>query len=528
MGFLKKLFGWVIKPLTKWYKGAIDSKDRHKIKERTQTNSFMHRLKLDVATSPDSFSFLVVGDSGHGGPDQKAKTAVADAMWKEVHDALAFTIHVGDVVYMDGAKEGYPDRFIRPYRQWLKDSTSEYHGMVFEKAFLPIYGNHDYYDFPDIPVIGDIVGRLSDSIGSGSHNGKVFEEAFVQTKALGGADALDYIPGDTDKTRIPNRYYWFTYGDCAFIGLDSNTLDGVEGTREVDRDAVKRREKEAKKRQKKHEEDLKQLMKDKKMWDKESRKWLTDDARRRGDEIIEEIAESAKEVRMLKKARKSSRKDHDRVQIEWLKTVLRHEDVVSKKWKIVYMHHSLYSSEDGHTDDPDAEGLRQNLQDIFAGTFDGHDGQRVHLVLSGHSHCFEWLSSRSPGDQDICYVVTGGGGRPLRESALSKTTKAHSADEAAQTRTGQKQDHFSELATSRAFAKRYNFVKVEMTAGKLIVTPVQVNVDEASPDHMSVQRFTKLDSFVPVEGGWSGYESKDDQPLRSIHVHHDRPPTESG
>ena len=229
MGLLKK----AIRFAKKLVAGEIDSKDRKKIKERTKTAHFNYRLRLADEASGSPFSLLVLGDSGAKGA---AKIRVGQAMRKERE--IAFVLHLGDVVYLSGSKEGYPDRVIQPYQHWLVDRTVKSHkDLLFNTPFLPIYGNHDYFDFADIPIIGDLAGEISDNIGSGSHNGRVFEEAFVQADASLVTDGvLDYIPNK--QTRIPNRYYWFTYGNCVFMALDSNTLDGVPRREKAESNAL--------------------------------------------------------------------------------------------------------------------------------------------------------------------------------------------------------------------------------------------------------------------------------------------------
>ena len=131
---------------------------------------------------------------------------------------------------------------IKPYRHWLKDGKhSRFDDMVFTKPFLPIYGNHDYYDFKKaIPGLGGFLAKVSKEIGAGSKNGRVFEQAFVEKDTSRVQDGcLPYVTGE--RTRIPNRYYWFTHGPCAFFALDSNTLDGVENPSGEQRDDLDRR-----------------------------------------------------------------------------------------------------------------------------------------------------------------------------------------------------------------------------------------------------------------------------------------------
>lgn len=81
-------------------------------------------FRTDAPGEP--FSFLVLGDSGSGSPDQ---LAVADRM----RDAGAdFVLHTGDVIYPRGGAEDYDARYFRPYRDLIR-----------RVVLWPCIGNHD-------------------------------------------------------------------------------------------------------------------------------------------------------------------------------------------------------------------------------------------------------------------------------------------------------------------------------------------------------------------------------------------------
>ena len=67
-------------------------------------------------------------------------------------DGSQFVLHTGDVVYLVGSSEYYPKNFISPYREFLvrgeEYKNITYDQMVFKMPFLPVPGNHDYYDLP--------------------------------------------------------------------------------------------------------------------------------------------------------------------------------------------------------------------------------------------------------------------------------------------------------------------------------------------------------------------------------------------
>src|SRR5215218_4182565 len=146
---------------------GIDTKDRVKIEERTRARipaelgDFDFRLHFADAPA-GAFSFLALGDSGSMGPKEQIKFEVARMMAAE--ENVSMVLHLGDVVYLSGSADGYRDRFILPYHRWLvrgKDQPS-HANMLFNPPFLPLYGNHDYYDVNDalqlIPILGDLLG----------------------------------------------------------------------------------------------------------------------------------------------------------------------------------------------------------------------------------------------------------------------------------------------------------------------------------------------------------------------------------
>ncbi|MEO1593014.1 MAG: hypothetical protein AAFU71_17230 [Cyanobacteria bacterium J06632_22] len=117
----------------------------------------------DAQPSTDSFTFMVLGDSGtgryHGDSPQRQ---VAEALWAYGKEAR-FTLHTGDVVYLVGSREQYPENFIAPYREHLLGGETPqqiaYDRMVFNRPFLPTLGNHDYYDLPLLAGVASGVTR---------------------------------------------------------------------------------------------------------------------------------------------------------------------------------------------------------------------------------------------------------------------------------------------------------------------------------------------------------------------------------
>jgi hypothetical protein len=130
---------------------------------------------------------------------------------------------------------------------------------------------------------------------------------------------------------------------------------------------------------------------------------------------IRELSESALDVqRELAQERGRMRyrpADYDQGQIDWLIAALAEsERLAPDAWRIVYFHHPLYTTIRNHCEGADVQGVRANLTPILR--------DRVHLVLTGHSHAFEWVRSSALPHTGL--FVTGGGGQvSLRSSILS-------------------------------------------------------------------------------------------------------------
>jgi 3',5'-cyclic AMP phosphodiesterase CpdA len=233
------------------------------------------RLALENAPQEFSeFSFLVLGDSGTGRHRSSSpQRQVAEQLMNHQNGAQ-FVLHTGDVVYLVGSSEQYRENFIKPYREWLVGEDYHhiaYDRMVFKLPFLPVLGNHDYYDLP--PLLGffsGIAGPLRYALRSyvdidvgwhGSYKGDAFARAFMDylkgvpgfqlsqhldqyyLGELDGSRCLSYRP--KQYTRIPNRYYQFRYSGIDFFALDSNTFNQPLPLSLTDEDRPNRKELQA-------------------------------------------------------------------------------------------------------------------------------------------------------------------------------------------------------------------------------------------------------------------------------------------
>jgi hypothetical protein len=117
------------------------------------------------------FSFIVFGDSGKG---TRAQYALAQQMLERRPD---FMLHTGDLVYSDGARHKYPDRFFGPYRK-----------TIARVPFFPCLGNHDI-----------------------AEDGRALPYESVFELPQNGPDG-----------RPADHEYWFDYGSARFAVFDSN------------------------------------------------------------------------------------------------------------------------------------------------------------------------------------------------------------------------------------------------------------------------------------------------------------------
>jgi hypothetical protein len=127
-------------------------------------------------------------------------------------------------------------------------------------------------------------------------------------------------------------------------------------------------------------------------------------------QLSEEALDVQRELALERHRQRYRPEDYDGAQLQWLERSL--TEAIQERpngWRILYLHHPLYTTISNHCERPDVQGLRQNLLSMLQG--------RVHLVLSGHSHAFEWFRSEALPHTGI--FVTGGGGQvSLRPSML--------------------------------------------------------------------------------------------------------------
>lgn len=197
-------------------------------------------------SEPDTWDFLAVGDTGDAdsaGPEDSPQDAVGREMGRDAaapvgNGSARLVVHTGDVIYMAGERRLYDRNFRRPYGPFLTPGSTV-DNLIFRLPFLPVPGNHDYYDLGSwatwlfrVPLLGRGLRALAHKIFAfgvpegGSDMGRAYMEAFVDLSTdarAATATPLTYQLGE--HTKIPNRYYQYSVGGVDFFAVDSNTLD---------------------------------------------------------------------------------------------------------------------------------------------------------------------------------------------------------------------------------------------------------------------------------------------------------------
>lgn len=404
------------------------------------------RLVLTDSPGADaSFSFLVLGDSGTGRHRRSSpQRQVAEQLLAQ-GDPPGFILHTGDVVYLVGSSEQYRQNFIKPYREWLVGGEAyrsiAYHRMIFQRPFLAVPGNHDYYDLPPLlGLLAGITGPLRYALRSvldldvgwhGSHQGDAYARAFLDylqaipnrhlgthldrhyTSNWNGSRCLTYQPGQF--TRLPNRYYTCHYGGIDIFALDSNTFnqplplaDTVGGQQQRQQLADQRRQLEADKATL-----IRQI----------GFTMIGSNPDLQAEDITEEIEQIDEQLYDIDKQLSAAPVPViDFEQLHWLR------DRLIASWRnpavrgrILVCHHPPYVTEATKWSQGQTLAVRYHLRQVLdavqAEVGDLTQGQPlVNLGLTGHAHCLEYLQTGDTGhgDAQIPWVVCGGSGYSLR------------------------------------------------------------------------------------------------------------------
>lgn len=396
------------------------------------------RLVLD-STNPGThdegaFHFLVLGDSGTGRHRRHSPPRHVAERLLDHKSAAAFLLHTGDVVYLVGAAAQYRNNFLRPYREWLSHGDQwqqlRPQGLLFNQPFLPVLGNHDYYDLhPLISAAAAITlplrSRLQwlhdvDTGWQGSDQGGAFAQAFLDvlsdvptnqleahldhhyTAEWNGQRCLRYQPNL--HTRLPNRYYRFRHAGVDVFALDSNTLIAPV-TSGDDRWLLQQRLKSL------ETEQLRCLKALSNASHNESER----------DGLLEDL-ETLQEEQLDLQRRLQPSQAVDSQQLDWLRDglIASHRDPQARG-RILTLHHPPYVTERTKWSQADTLAIRHRLRAVLSDVQTQLGGEKrnsrvVDLVLSGHAHCLEVLRTHDTGhgDAHTNWVVCGGSGYSLR------------------------------------------------------------------------------------------------------------------
>lgn len=507
---------------------------QHPVFQEQQIDQTRLLLADGHASDPD-FSFLVIGDSGSGPhPDHHPQRRIAEQMLPHLEDCR-FLLHTGDVVYQVGSQEQYPENFIKPYREWLvggsRPDRIAYDRMVFRHPFLPVPGNHDYYNLPWLysamvqlsKPLRQLLGmRLKPNVGwHGSNVGDAYARAFLDylkgctpeelkqhlmTRYTGITESgrcLVYRPGEY--TRLPNRYYHFRYGGIDFFALDSSTFNApspLPSTRDGNA--------------------YRQLLEtQRQIIEQEKQQVIAEAAHLRagGEHTAERLDDLQAKLEQFeemqldidKQLAATSMATVDVEQLTWLKQQLIaswHNPAV--RGRIVFFHHPPYVTETTKASQGQTLAVRHHFRwvldeaaEVLAAAGDRCLSQArpmVDLVICGHAHCFEYLRTVDTGhsDRSINWLVCGGSGLSLRRQQIQGAelheTFPDEVNGTGDVRLVAKSQLFVGLTGHKTERRRpYSFLRIDVKAGETPKFVVRPHISERY--HQGWQNYT-LDPLV--------------------------------
>lgn len=406
----------------------------------------------DGQNNSSEFSFLVVGDSGAGPQGgHNPQRQVAELMLAHRNDCR-FVLHTGDVIYLVGSSEYYLENFIQPYREFLvggeQPKQIAYDHMVFNQPFLPVPGNHDYYDLPfvyglmaqtTLPLRHLLRFQLDLDIGwHGSGQGRAYAKAFLDyLKTFKTQEALShhldshysaktstgrclvYQPGRF--TRLPNRYYTFRSGGIDFFALDSNTFNApppLAATQQGDdfRRQLENRRDELLQQKNKILETCPHLSPN-----RPGEAEQLDELRTK----LTQIDEIQLDIEKQLASDETTVTDFE--QLYWLQQrLIESWHSTGARGRVVYFHHPPYVTEATKWQQGQTLAIRHRLRQVLDAVSKAVGSLAagrpiVDLFLSGHAHCLEYLRTEDTGhaDSHLNWLVCGGSGFSLRRQRSS-------------------------------------------------------------------------------------------------------------
>jgi 3',5'-cyclic AMP phosphodiesterase CpdA len=479
----------------------------------------------DVPTGPEPFSFLVLGDSGTGRHRRSSpQRQVAELLFAQ-GDGVRFVLHTGDVVYLVGSSEQYRENFVRPYREWLVGGDDHrripYDRMVFRLPFLPVPGNHDYYDLPlPLGLLSGLTSPLRLLLRSvidldvgwhGSHVGEAYARAFLDvladvpeaqlgahlerhyTASVDGARCLRYEPGRF--TRLPNRYYTVRVAGIDVFALDSNTfnqplpLAGSAAGLEIRQRLQRRRQVLEASRNLLLQQIGAAVLHP--SGDEDAREDLTEEI----EQLDEQLLDIDKQLAAAGEA-----PDLDLEQLDWLR------DQLVASWRnpavrgrILVLHHPPYVSEATKWDQGQTLAVRHQLRRVFDQVAerlgDRAAGQPlVNLGLSGHAHCLEYVQTAGTGhgDAHIPWLICGGSGYSLRRQRREGPL-LHETIDGSERLVACSRLFVGRSGQGSSLRRRYSGLRIDVAGGeslRLSLTPLLAEKVNGVWRHDTLESFT--------------------------------------
>ncbi len=356
------------------------------------------------------FSFTVMGDTDAGDtdagelnadPNHNFSALFAQQMIDQSQESR-FWLHTGDVVYPLGTYQNYWSGFLRPYRALLASlparasyasqnsgsqsshKLEESSAVVFNRPVLPVPGNHDYAQLPfwsncRQQMLTFLCDRLRQFAGIdwghyGGQGGKAYGQTFLDDLSKLSLEQLKHhliahytvrLPAQSHDAAEPT--YCLDYAPGQFTRLPNRYYTFHYGG--IDFFAL------------------------------DSNTW-----------------KSSPEV-----------SGFDQAQLDWLEQGLvnswRSSDSVGR---IIYLHHSPYTTESSRWQQPETLWVRRHLRRVLdnvkatlaldIGEHVADSSPLVDLVISGHAHCLEHVTTGQTGhgDANLNWLICGGSGISLR------------------------------------------------------------------------------------------------------------------
>jgi len=451
------------------------------------TNSAIDQTRMVIADAPvgeSSFSFIVIGDTDAGAKARKGKSAAsfseafAEQLLAHMGDSR-FLLHTGDITYPTGSYQNYLSGFLFPYRQLFSHlPKSPAYGeadIVSKLPLLPVPGNHDYarpvrntrYGYRLWRFVCDRLREtLNIDLGCyGGEGGEAYGKTFL--------DNLAALTPEQLKQHLA-AHYSATGG--------SATGDGTHSDKEKETSSC--------------------LHYQAGQFTRLPNRYYT--FRYGGVDFF------ALDSNTWNTASEAVGFDFE--QLDWL------EEVLVRSWtaadvthRIVYLHHSPYTTESSRWQQSETLWVRRHLRATLARVKERLGRSQkdlavtplLDLVISGHAHCLEHLktSGNKQADTYIDWLVCGGSGIDVRSQRKADTADiletlcldgrryleivASSVLYAGIKRRGHQRKHF------------HSFVRIDVQpqkAQKLRVVPFIVSSDgEAGAGRLKTQQLQPLE-----------------------------------